>query len=313
MSPIWLRWIGTLPTAFASVRTVVAGTATAAIAIITATSSTAWAGGESSAWSEGFNNKARLHIGAVVSDTSGNPSRVVDGPIYAGLEIVMPPGWKTYWRTPGDAGGIPPEFDWAGSENLRSARVAFPAPRRLVDKSGTTYGYEDRVVFPIEVIPKVATEPVVLKLAATYGVCKDICIPAETALTVAVPPRMAASPEIAAALVTVPRTVPNKTTDPVLTTWSITKAAAKSTLVLHVDDPADDTTQVFVEASDGAFVPVPTRVEARAQGQGGRSVHHVDLGTGADLAALRAKPLTVTLVGAKGQSETSISMEKATE
>ena len=35
-----------------------------------------------------------------------------------GLQIKLAPGWKTYWRTPGDA-GIPPHFDWVGSENLQ--------------------------------------------------------------------------------------------------------------------------------------------------------------------------------------------------
>ncbi len=289
----------------------------AALAVAIPMPSAAWSSDQVSAWSEGFNNKARLHIGAVAPDTAGDPSRNAAAPLYAGLEIVMPVGWKTYWRTPGDAGGIPPEFDWSGSENLSAARVVFPAPHQLVDKSGTTYGYKDRVLFPISITPKVATEPVVLKLAASYGVCQDICIPAEAAFTITVPPSIAPSADIAVALATVPRPVTDEATDPVLTTWSITKDAAKSTLVLQVDDPANDTTQVFVEATAGAFVPVPVRLDARGAerdtAKSGRSIHHVELGTGAELAALSAKPLTVTLVGAKGQSEFSISLEKPTE
>ena len=46
--------------------------------------------------------------------------------IEAGLEIRPAPGWHTYWRSPGDA-GIPPSVDWAGSDNLAHAEIAWPA------------------------------------------------------------------------------------------------------------------------------------------------------------------------------------------
>ena len=48
----------------------------------------------------------------------------------AGIEIRLKPGWHTYWRYPGDA-GVPPRFDFAGSRNLESATVLWPAPRRI--------------------------------------------------------------------------------------------------------------------------------------------------------------------------------------
>ena len=45
----------------------------------------------------------------------------------AAVELQLAPGWKTYWRSPGDA-GIPPTFDWSGSDNVRSVRIHWPAP-----------------------------------------------------------------------------------------------------------------------------------------------------------------------------------------
>ena len=45
----------------------------------------------------------------------------------AGLTIRLAPGWKTYWRAPGDA-GIPPSFNWSGSKNVADVRVQFPVP-----------------------------------------------------------------------------------------------------------------------------------------------------------------------------------------
>jgi suppressor for copper-sensitivity B len=37
----------------------------------------------------------------------------------AGLHILLGEGWKTYWRSPGDA-GMPPRMDWSGSTNVAS-------------------------------------------------------------------------------------------------------------------------------------------------------------------------------------------------
>jgi DsbC/DsbD-like thiol-disulfide interchange protein len=40
-----------------------------------------------------------------------------DGSHMAALHLILAPGWKTYWRAPGDA-GIPPMMDLEGSDNL---------------------------------------------------------------------------------------------------------------------------------------------------------------------------------------------------
>src|SRR5690348_9829438 len=45
----------------------------------------------------------------------------------AGLEITLKSGWKTYWRSPGDA-GFPPELKFDGSENVASAHLQYPTP-----------------------------------------------------------------------------------------------------------------------------------------------------------------------------------------
>ena len=76
-------------------------------------------------------------------------------------------------------GALPPEFDWQGSENLDSAHVLYPAPHRLRTKAGDVVGYTDRVMFPVSVTPKDAAKPISLHGKVDYGVCKDICVPAE--------------------------------------------------------------------------------------------------------------------------------------
>src|SRR5947209_5698261 len=96
----------------------------------------------------------------------------------AGFEIRLAPGWKTYWRYPGDS-GIPPRFDFSKSRNVKSVAVRWPAPQRLADEGGVSIGYKHDVVFPLEVTPQDAGKPVVLALKVDYAVCEKICVPAD--------------------------------------------------------------------------------------------------------------------------------------
>lgn len=267
------------------------------LALTLSCGSAAMAAGAASAWSEGYNNKSRLLAGAGVSPSAA--------PLLAGLEIAMPVGWKTYWRSPGDAGGVPPSFDWSGSENLGAARVLYPAPHRLIDKSGAAIGYKDHVLLPIEITPKDAAKPVKLRLKAEYGVCKDICIPAETALELDLSPAADVSDEISQAFALVPRTTPTAS-DPVIAKWTVEGAAAnKSVLKIEVADPGIQGGDAFVEAPEGLYVPVPKKTSDA----NGRATYEVDLSEGVDFKALRGQNLTVTLVGAKGQSQAVIKID----
>src|SRR5690349_10273315 len=63
----------------------------------------------SSAWVAGHKVKARLVAGRT---TPADGSKLM-----AFVEIALEPGWKTYWRSPGDA-GLPPSLDWAKSGNV---------------------------------------------------------------------------------------------------------------------------------------------------------------------------------------------------
>jgi len=69
----------------------------------------AFAAGSASPWITSTDSKVRLVSGTV--DIDGAPVLV------AGVQLRMEPGWKTYWRNPGDS-GVPPSFDFAGSKNL---------------------------------------------------------------------------------------------------------------------------------------------------------------------------------------------------
>jgi DsbC/DsbD-like thiol-disulfide interchange protein len=103
---------------------------------------------------------------------------------HAGIEVKLAPGWKTYWRYPGDS-GVPPRFDFAGSENLKSATVTWPAPHRFVDEAGSSIGYKQSVIFPLRIVPQDASKPVRLRVKLDYAICEKLCIPATGEATLA--------------------------------------------------------------------------------------------------------------------------------
>jgi DsbC/DsbD-like thiol-disulfide interchange protein len=105
-----------------------------------------------------------------------------DGPRHVvGVEIVLPAGWHTYWRAPGSV-GIAPRFDWSGSGNLGGAQVEWPHPEVFESFGARTIGYHDRVVLPVVLTPREADAPIEIDLTLSFGVCKDVCIPASARL-----------------------------------------------------------------------------------------------------------------------------------
>ena len=100
----------------------------------------------------------------------------------AGLELDLAPGWKTYWRSPGDA-GIPPSFDWSGSVNVKAVRIHWPAPSVFLTAGMQTIGYHDRVILPVEITPIDPGQPMRLAVEVQLGICDKICLPASVSLT----------------------------------------------------------------------------------------------------------------------------------
>jgi DsbC/DsbD-like thiol-disulfide interchange protein len=268
--------------------------------LLAATPPAAWAG-SSTAWVESHNAKVRLIAGAEVKH--GAFARIV-----AGVEIRMAAGWKTYWRMPGDSGGIPPSFDWSGSTNVGSAKVLYPAPKRLRDAAGDTVGYTGTVVFPVEVTPKDPSRPVGLRLAVQYGICREICVPAEARLELPLPSAAAPIPdEIASALQRVPRSAGRlEALDPRLERITARLDGSQPKLVLEAVFPqAAETADAFIEAPDGLYVALPKKVSVR----GDVVRFELDLTESSSPDELKGKPLLVTLVSEKGQSEAGFKLE----
>lgn len=263
-----------------------------------------------SPWLQLHNAMARMIVGP--------PAAKAAKAYLAGVEVTLDEGWKTYWRMPGDA-GVPPNFDWSGSSNVARIEVLYPSPTRMSEPAAETVGYKHSVVFPVEIVPKDPSRPVALVLAMEFGVCREICIPAEAKfnLTLA-PPLMTGqpSPEMLAALDQVPRAQSaRRPQDP--NVWRATAAldgAAPRLTILARFPHGDRGADLFVEAPDGLYVPMTKRLadvgetgEARAEADAssGLARFEVDLSRTGNAQEFKGKTLKLTLVSAAGASETA--------
>lgn len=216
---------------------------------------------QETAWEEGHASRARLVAGG-----ADGMQRL------AGIEIELADGYKTYWRHAGDS-GLPPEIDWSGSQNVAQVSLDFPAPGRFTDASGTFFGYQDQVLLPIRITPVDMDEPMVLSISLSYGVCKDVCIPAFADFELAIPEAQSGShaPRVAGALRQVPRRV--------------TSGESYSGLAFHGYDVTEDNTLMLtVEAPSNALLMAEgpdyhwflDPDEAPRAGASGRQVFAVD-------------------------------------
>jgi DsbC/DsbD-like thiol-disulfide interchange protein len=130
---------------------------------------------DASAWEAETHAATRLIAGASLKSGGGAWLR-------AGVEIRLEPGWKTYWRYPGDS-GVPPTLDFSGSENIKSVTVLWPAPERFADGAGgDSIGYTGDIVFPLRIVAQDAAKPSSLHVKLGYAICANLCVPAEADL-----------------------------------------------------------------------------------------------------------------------------------
>jgi DsbC/DsbD-like thiol-disulfide interchange protein len=251
---------------------------------------------DQSPWVSSTDSKVRLVSGAVELD--GKPC------LLGGVQLRMNGGWKTYWRNPGDS-GVPPSFDFTGSKNLKLAEVLYPAPHRFADADGTAIGYDDEVVFPVRITPEREGEPIELKLALSYGLCKTLCIPNDVNLGLELPADVAShsgdAPLLEASLARVPKaSAPNAL--PRIEAVTANLDGQQSELLVDALFAPDATgTDLFIDAGE-TFVPVPKPLGPSASG---KQRFAVTFASAQQAAAIKGKSLKLVLVSDEGSSETT--------
>ncbi|MDQ2093557.1 protein-disulfide reductase DsbD domain-containing protein [Rhodalgimonas zhirmunskyi] len=218
-----------------------------------------------------------------------------DGTLMAGLELTLAPGWKTYWRAPGDA-GIPPSFDWTASGNLSGVAIDWPTPY-VFDQSGMrTIGYKNQVVLPIAIAPRRDGKPVRLHGTIDIGICKDVCVPVRIEIEEDLTgDSTRPDPTIAAALASRPFSA----REAGLKSTGCTIAPAKDGLTLTAEfalPPTGGQEMAVVETGD----PMVWASAPKISRQGGKLVAEFDLmhASGGPF-ALDRSALRFTILGAK--------------
>ncbi|MFQ5625464.1 MAG: protein-disulfide reductase DsbD domain-containing protein [Methyloligellaceae bacterium] len=231
--------------------------------------------------------------------------------LVAGIHIKLDEGWKTYWRYPGDS-GLPPTFDWSDSRNLKVARLLWPAPTRLRDSAGTSYGYKKEVIFPVLIEPVEAGQPIDVRLKMEFAVCADICIPAEADLQLKVGKDGWFSRSYGSLLSRYLARVPGKQARGSRTGLSVSHTEARLSgvapyLAIDARFPvgAQDA-DLFVEGPEGFYLAPAELVDRRSDGT---IRFKVDLTKGDDPKDLNGKTVTLTLVSKSAQAETSWRIE----
>lgn len=177
-----------------------------------------------------------------------------------GLQFRMKPGWKLYWRSPGDA-GFPPRANWSASDNLAAVKVDWPAPMRFSIFDLETLGYVDEVILPLTATLARPGDAVTVKASVDYLTCKDICIPYSATVELPLVAGEAAPSSHAFELDRYRARVPGDGARHGLTVTGVQLASVGEDVELIVQATALEpfkAPDVFVEGPEGSFFGKPT-------------------------------------------------------
>lgn len=151
----------------------------AMVALILITTVAAAQGGS---FAQAAAQKPYIKAGLVTGDSEAGGRE-----LWIGVRLNLGAGWKTYWKSPGDA-GLPTEFDWSGSSNIVGAEVNWPAPSRLSILGFETIGYAEEVLFPVRIKVRDPDAETRIHLKLAIYACSTICVREERTLAAMIGP-----------------------------------------------------------------------------------------------------------------------------
>ncbi|HQN11768.1 MAG TPA: protein-disulfide reductase DsbD family protein [Quisquiliibacterium sp.] len=125
-----------------------------------------------------------VEVELVADRTAAQPGQ----PLMLGLRIRHDPKWHTYWRNPGDS-GLPTTLALSLPDGWTSGGFVWPAPTRVFVGPLANYAYEGEVLLPVPVTVPASAPSGTVRLSGTaqWLMCRDVCIPGEARLTLALP------------------------------------------------------------------------------------------------------------------------------
>ncbi|MDQ2634195.1 MAG: hypothetical protein M3Y78_10720 [Pseudomonadota bacterium] len=186
--------------------------------------------------------------------TTGKPD--AEGKLRGVLDIELRPGWKTYWRDPGDS-GVPPTLDISANPNIASAVFDFPAPQRHDEGDFKWAGYDYSLALPVTFTLKDPAGSATIDADVFLGVCETICIPVQAQLTVD-PASDASDPQDRAAVAAALSEIPPAANPE----FEITEVdqAGDGKVVLEATFPGNpESAELFIAGEEGYVFSTPVR------------------------------------------------------
>ncbi|HEX7381466.1 MAG TPA: thioredoxin family protein [Nevskiaceae bacterium] len=123
-----------------------------------------------------------------VSLLSENSALAAGQTNWLALELKPQRGWHTYWKNPGEAGQAT-NIRWQLPNGVTAGPITWPTPTQLETAGFIDYGYDTptALLIPLQVAKDAAAGTTTLAAHVSWLVCKDICIPGDAELHLALP------------------------------------------------------------------------------------------------------------------------------
>lgn len=197
-------------------------------------------------WVETLGAKMRMHY--EISEETNNWRAVLD--------VVLEPGWKTYWLDPG-TNGIPPQVQMITSlGDAVASDIVFPSPTWLHVGEDSFAGYDQKL--RLGIVPSdddAAGLP--NKMSVFLGLCSDICVPFQTEFTLNQPATESAKRLTAFYIDKSFTDMPNVVATPLLPAM-----LTPHKMILAFDLAVDDEAELFIAGIDGWLFKTPRRSAA---------------------------------------------------
>lgn len=117
--------------------------------------------------------------GAEIVFNSFEPTK--DTLINAGILVSLENGWHIYWKNSGDS-GMPTSFEFELPSDFKLQEIKWPIPKIFEFEGYASYGYEDKVLFPFQIIiPRTKSyQSLEISVKIKSLICKDVCKPFNT-------------------------------------------------------------------------------------------------------------------------------------
>jgi len=224
--------------------------------------------------------------------------------IQLGLQVSLQPGWKIYWRSPGDA-GLPTRL--LLSEDSPSEQILtmdYPIPERFSLFGLDTYGYGDQVVFPVLLRGHQPGQPLFLDTHIDALVCSDICVPFAGPLSLTVPAGTISPSVEAQTIARASSLVPRIGTGRDLIVRSAWFDAASTSLMIQLEGLGEGIDDIFVETNlNGLSFARPAAL--------GEGIYQISLSGAVDNLDLAGQIIRLTLRKDSQFSEQEITVSSA--